>query len=113
MDDAKNILQAQAIRHKAYVAAVEAEKRNKGRCVAVAEKDCFGRSRDRMPRIDGAGRPKYEWQDKPAGGWRIGFGISNVLVAEGAGGSRAIGFRLFKALQRGERIENVNFPNRY
>lgn len=45
-------------------------------------------------------RTPYRLTRKAAGGWRIGFGASSFLVAEGSGWSAAEGMRLFRDLER-------------
>lgn len=40
----------------------------------------------------------YEWR-VGGWGWRIGFGASGFLVAEGSGASQEIGKRLFRQLE--------------
>lgn len=45
------------------------------------------------------GETPYQWREKEAGSWRIGFGVSSFLVAEGSGFSRAHGKRILKSLQ--------------
>ena len=41
----------------------------------------------------------YKWSRKAASGWRIGFGVSSFLVAEGAGVSICVGKKLFRQLE--------------
>lgn len=50
---------------------------------------------------------QYHWHNCAGGEWRIGFGVSSFLVAEGSAWSRPIGRALFlqlRALKRGRQI---------
>ena len=50
-------------------------------------------------RLAGAVTP-YRWSRTAGGGWRIGFGPSGFLVAEGSGWSMRIGMDLYRRLER-------------
>lgn len=43
----------------------------------------------------------YKWQRTRGNGWRIGYGISGFLVAEGSGWSAAVGRKLYRDLEAG------------
>jgi hypothetical protein len=57
---------------------------------------------DRKKRMGKVGREELgyagflRWESKAALGWRIGYGVSNFLVAEGSGFSRQIGRAMFE-----------------
>lgn len=55
---------------------------------------------------------KVHWQDRPALSWRIGFGISSFLVAEGSGWSRPMGRALFADLKKRKTIYPKRRPIR-
>lgn len=42
---------------------------------------------------------RFTWTNT-GNGWRIGAGVSNFLIAEGSGYSRAIGYSLYKSLMK-------------
>ena len=50
--------------------------------------------------MKGRDHRKYEFTIGEAGSWRIGYGYSNFLVAEGSGWSRALGRSLYDGLRR-------------
>lgn len=49
----------------------------------------------------------YNWSIKPGGGWRIGYGASSYLVAEGSGWSRPMGRKMLDDLNREYRRGNA------
>ena len=46
---------------------------------------------------------KYTWRGAPDSEWRIGYGVSDILVAEGSAYGCAFGARLFKMLAEAEK----------